>query len=110
MKRRFRCPVETKKELVAEVMAGYRTEAVAKRHGVSPNTLSNWVRQYRDEVGEIMERKQKNEEQLRQDAAKLKELEKKYQEALKLLGEKEVQIKILEDLVKKNHPEWKNWQ
>lgn len=110
MKRRFRCPVETKKEIVAEVVAGYRTEVVARRHGVSPHTLSDWVRQYRDEVGEIMERNRKKEEQLRKDSERLKELEKKYQEALKLLGEKEVQIKILEELVKKNHPEWKRWQ
>jgi transposase-like protein len=110
MIRRFRCPVETKKELVAEVMAGYRTEVVAKRHGLSPKTLRVWVRQYRDEVGEIMARKRKSEEQLIQDAARLKELEEKYQEALKLLGEKEVEINILRELVKKNHPEWKNWQ
>jgi transposase-like protein len=110
MKRRFRCPIETKKEIVAEVVAGYRTEAVARRYGVSPDTVSKWVRQYRDEVGEIMARKRKTEEQLLQDAERLKELERKYQEALKLLGEKDVQIQMLEEIIKKNHPEWKHWQ
>lgn len=30
MKRRFRCPVEAKKEFVVEVLAGYRTEVVAR--------------------------------------------------------------------------------
>lgn len=101
MLRRFRCPIETKKELVAEVLAGYRTEAVAKKYGLSAETLRRWMRQYRDEVGDIMARKRKTEEQLLQDSERLKELEKKYEEALKLLGEKDVQIKILEELVKK---------
>lgn len=110
MLRRFRCPIEKKKELVAEVLAGYRTEAVAKKYGLSAETLRRWMRQYRDEVGDIMARKRKTEEQLLQDSERLKELEKKYEEALKLLGEKDVQIKILEELVKKNHPEWKRWQ
>lgn len=109
MKRRFRCPVETKKELVAEVLSGYRTEFVARRHGVNPSTLGNWVRQYRDEVDDIMERKRKQEEQLLRDAARLKELEQKYQEALKLLGEKDVEISILRELVKKKYPDG-NWQ
>ncbi len=109
MKRRFRCPVETKKEIVAEVVAGYRTEAVARRYGMSPKTLSNWVRQYRDEVGDIMERKRKAEEKLIKDAERLEEIEKKYQEALKLLGEKDIEIQMLRELVKKKHPDMK-WQ
>lgn len=92
MKRRFRCPVEAKKEFVAEVLLGYRTEVVARRHGISPKTLSDWVRQYRDEVGDVMARKREEEEQFRQDAARLQELEKKYEEALKLLGEKDLEI------------------
>ncbi len=104
MKRRFRCPVETKKEIVAEVVAGYRTEAVARRYGMSPKTLSNWVRQYRDEVGDIMECKRKAEEKLIKDAERLEEIEKKYQEALKLLGEKDIEIQMLRELVKKSIP------
>lgn len=104
MKRRFRCPVETKRELVAEVLSGYRTEHVARQHGMSPRTLSNWVRQYQDEVDAIMVKKQEHAEQLKQDAAELKELQKKYKAAMKLLGEKELEINILQDLLKKTNP------
>jgi transposase-like protein len=107
MKRRFRCPVETKKEFVAEVLMGYRTEVVARRHGLSPKTLSDWVRQYRDEVGDIMERKRQEQEQLLEAAAKYQELQKKYEEALKLLGEKDLEINILREMVKKKYPDWK---
>jgi len=104
MKRRFRCPVQAKKEYVAEVLAGYRTEVVARRYGMSPKTLSTWVRQYQDEVDDLMAKKHDEAEKLKQDATKLQEIEKKYSEAVKLLGEKELEISILRDLVKKSIP------
>jgi len=107
MKRRFRCPVETKKELVVEVLAGYRTENVARKYGVSPKTLSNWVRQYQDEVGDLMEKKRNDAEMMKQNAAGYEELQKKYNDAMKLLGEKELENSILRDLVKKKYPQWK---
>lgn len=107
MKRRFRCPVEAKKELVVEVLSGYRTEVVARKHGMSPKTLSNWVRQYQDEVDELMVKKRDDVEKLKQDASKHQELQKKYTEAVKLLGEKELEINILRELVKKKYPDWK---
>ena len=78
MKRRFRCPVQAKMEYVAEVLEGYRTDVVARRHGISPKTLSNWVREYQDEVDEIMAKKRDEAENLKQDAAKLQELQMKY--------------------------------
>ncbi|EFM12490.1 transposase IS3/IS911 family protein [Paenibacillus curdlanolyticus YK9] len=104
MKRRFRCPVMVKKELVAEVLAGYRVEVVARQQGMSPSTLSTWVRQYQDEVGDIVVRKQDEAKQMKQDAANFHELEHKYKEALKLLGEKELENNILKDLLKKTNP------
>ncbi|GGG15678.1 transposase [Paenibacillus albidus] len=107
MKRRFQCPVETKKMLVVEVLSGYRTEVVARKHGLSPKTLGNWVRQYQDEVNDLMVKKEKDAKQLQQDAAQFHELQKKYDEAVKLLGEKEVENRMLRDLVKKKYPDWK---
>lgn len=107
MKRRFRCPIQTKKELVVEVLSGFRTEVVARRHGMSPRTLSGWVREYQDEVGDLMVKKRDEAEQLKQDAARLAELQKKYDRAINQLGEKEVELSILRDLVKKKYPDWK---
>lgn len=107
MKRRFRCPVEAKKEFVVEVLSGYRTEVVARKYGIAPKTLSNWVRQYQDEVDDVMAKKRNEEEQQKQDAAKFQELQKKYDEAVKLLGEKELEVNILRDLVKKKYPDMK---
>ncbi|UUZ82064.1 transposase [Paenibacillus sp. P26] len=107
MKRRFRCPVQAKKDLVVEVLSGYRTEVVARKYGMAPKTLSNWVRQYQDEVGDLMAKKRDEEEKIKEDAAKFKELQEKYDEAMKLLGQKELENSILRDLVKKKYPDWK---
>jgi len=114
LKRRFRCPVTTKRELVAEVLMGYRTEFVARKYGLSPHTLRKWVCAYRDEVGELMVKKKEQAEQLVQDAAELKNLKKKYNDTMKLLGEKELENAILKDLLKKMNPkaweEFQNWK
>lgn len=107
MKRRFRCPIQAKKEFVVEVLSGYRTEVVARRHGMSPKTLSSWVRQYQDEVGDLMVKKSDEEEKLKQDAAKLEELQQRYNQAIGQLGEKELELSILRDLVKKKYPDWR---
>lgn len=108
MKRRFRCSVAAKKEYVAEVLThGYRIDVVARRHGMAPETLRNWVRQYQDEVDDLMAKIRLESEQIEQDAKNYKEIEKKYDEALKLLGEKEVEIQILNELLKKKYPDWK---
>lgn len=111
MKRRFRCPVSTKRELVAEVLMGYRTEFLARKYGMSPETLRRWVREYRDEVGDIMAKKQEQNEQLKKDAEELKDMQKKYNSAMKLLGEKELENAILQNLLKKMNPKaWEEFQ
>ncbi|UUZ82669.1 transposase [Paenibacillus sp. P26] len=61
-------PGSSKKDLVVEVLSGYRTEVVARKHGMAPKTLSNWVRQYQDEVGDLMAKKRDEEEKIKEDA------------------------------------------
>jgi len=104
MKRRFRCPIATKKEIVAEALTGLRTEVVARQYGMSPKTLRAWVRQFEDEVEDIVVKKREEAKQMKQDATELHQVEKKYKEAVKLLGEKELEISILRDLLKKTNP------
>jgi transposase-like protein len=103
MERRFRCSVKIKKQLVEQVVAGYRTEYVARAHGMSPKTLSHWVRQYWDEV-ELNMVKSKQEAELKEVKELSVDMESKYKQAVKLLGEKELEIAILRDLVKKTNP------
>ena len=108
MIRRFRCPESAKKEYVAEVLAGYRIEFVARRYGMHPATLCRWVREYEDKVGDVMARKRLDEATIQEKAMKFEELQQKYEEALKLLGEKDVEIRILAEQVKKKYPNWKS--
>lgn len=98
MKRRFHCTVELKKEYVGLVVSGYRTEHVARQYGMSPSALREWVRQYWDEVQAEMVKKKEQAEQL---AKNTMDLQKKYDQAVKLLGEKDLEIAILKDLLKK---------
>jgi len=101
MKRRFHCTEEMKKEYVGLIVSGYRTEHVAREHGMSPSALRDWVRQYWDEVQAEMVKKKQQAEQLAKDTL---DLQKKYDQAMKLLGEKDLEIAILKDLLKKTTP------
>ena len=101
MKRRFHCTEEMKKEYVGLVVSGYRTEHVARQHGMSPSTLQKWVREYWDEVEAEMVKKKQEAEQAAKETLDLK---KKYDQAMKMLGEKELEIEILKDLLKKTNP------
>lgn len=101
MKRRFHCTEELKKEYVGLVVAGYRTEHVARQHGMSPSTLQKWVRHYWDEVQADMVQKREQAEQL---AKETMDLQSKYDQAVKMLGEKDLEIAILKDLLKKTNP------
>jgi len=101
MKRRFHCTEELKKEYVELVISGYRTEHVARQHGMSPSTLSRWIRQYWDEVqADMVKKKQLAEQNMKES----EDWKKRYDQAMKLLGEKELENAILKDLVKKTTP------
>lgn len=96
-----------KKNAVALVFEGYRTETVARKMNVHPGTVRLWVKQYEDEVDEVMARRRTEEERMREASARLPEVEEKYKKAIKLLGEKELELEILRELVKKKYPDWK---
>lgn len=96
-----------KKEAVSLLLDGYRTESVARKLEVNPVTVRRWLKQYEDEVDLIMAQRRSKEERMQEAAEQLPVLKEKYQKAIKLLGEKELEIEILRELVKKKHPDWK---
>ncbi|MBB6735148.1 transposase [Cohnella zeiphila] len=98
--------VPEKKQLVERVLDGYRIEYVARTEGLHPETLREWVRQFRDEVeSDMAKRKPEQSAQSPENVlAQPNDIEKKYTEAMKLLGEKELEIAILRDLLKKTNP------
>ncbi|MBM6994651.1 helix-turn-helix domain-containing protein [Paenibacillus sp. DXFW5] len=93
---------ELRIQVVEEALDRGNVALTARKHGISPYSLYKWVKQYRDEV-EINMGKKKDIKQLN-DPQTAQEWEQKYEQAAKLLGEKELEIAILRDLVKKKYP------
>jgi len=92
---------EMRKQVVKEALAGIKVAILARKYGVSPKSINTWVRAYRDQIG--------NEEIPDPDAhlkdmQRLHDIEEKYEKAIKVIGEKELEIEILRELVKKQNP------
>jgi transposase-like protein len=101
VKKRNHVYEEVRNKVAQEALSGIRTGVLARKYEVSPKTIRNWVKEYRETFGEdavptLDERVQ--------ESKRLAELEAKYEQALKALGEKELENNILRELVKKSRP------
>lgn len=96
---------EVKKSYVRMALESGNYTFIARKLGVSPSTLSHWIRRYRDEV---------EKEMAEEDVSPLtehstnKDLEDKYNKAMKLLGEKELEVALLREQLKKKFPNYPN--
>lgn len=93
---------ELRIQVVEEALDRGNVALTARKHGISPYSLYKWIKQYRDEV-EVTVGKKKDLNNLSHPQT-AQEWEQKYEQAAKLLGEKELEIAILRDLVKKKYP------
>ncbi|UKS26375.1 helix-turn-helix domain-containing protein [Paenibacillus sp. HWE-109] len=92
---------EQKEKAAQEVLSGMKAAVVARKYGVTPGTVNQWVRDYREQHGEQdYPYPQEQAEELK----RLLEVEKRYDKAVKLLGEKDLEIEILRELLKKPTP------
>lgn len=101
MKQRNNAYKEVRYKVAQEALAGIKQGVLARKYEVSTKTIRNWVKEYQETFGEdavptIDERIE--------ESKRLEELEDKYNRALKALGEKELEIEILRELVKKKNP------
>ncbi|RXS98999.1 helix-turn-helix domain-containing protein, partial [Ammoniphilus sp. CFH 90114] len=90
--------IELKKQIVREALEGGNAAFVARQHGLSPKTVSQWVRDYREEVEEEMAKKDQDQVSVLSEDVDLK---KQLDQALKLIGKLKVENEILQDLLKK---------
>lgn len=90
---------EVKKKYVRMALESGNMAFIARKLGMSKSTLGSWVNMYRDEV----EREMANEGilPLTQSSAP-NDLQAKYEKAMKLLGEKELEVALLREQLKKN--------
>ncbi|MGD6819203.1 transposase, partial [Metabacillus sp. 113a] len=92
-------PIEdVKKKYVRMALESGNTAFLARKLAVAPSTLSGWVRQYRDEVE--LEMKMEGVSPLSENSG-TDEIQKKYDQAVKLLGEKELEVEMLREMIKK---------
>ena len=92
---------ETKLKIVKEAISGVKVGVLARLYDLHPETVRTWVREYRDSIPpEDIPMTDEHLEELK----RLQEVEERYDKAIKVLGEKELEIEILRELLKKKNP------
>jgi len=90
-----------KNQVVQEALSGIKTSILATKYQVSAKTINNWVRDFqKDQDPNISDVELVVDPTL----SRLQELEQKYEQAMKLLGEKQLEVEVLTQLVKKSNP------
>lgn len=92
---------EVKKQYVRMAIESGNAAFIARKVGVASKTLQNWVQRYREEVEEEMAKE--GVAPLSSTSTAL-DLQQKYDQAMKLLGEKELEVAMLREMVKKKYP------
>ncbi|MBN3523828.1 helix-turn-helix domain-containing protein [Paenibacillus apiarius] len=92
---------ETRLKIVREALAGIKVGVLSRMYNIHPETIRGWIREHRDDIGpdEIPT----TDEHL-QELQRLQEVEVNYEKAVKIIGEKELEIEILRELLKKKNP------
>ncbi len=93
-----RYPEEFKLQIIKEVEETGNATLVARRHDLVPGTVTRWVRESKKENGLISNYNYSNN-------INAKSLEEENEQLKKLLGEKDLEIAILKDLLKKTNPQ-----
>jgi len=92
---------ETRMKIVREALAGIKVGVLARIYDVHPESIRQWVRDHRDSIP--LEEIPMTDEHV-QELQRLQVVEERYEKAVKVLGEKELEIEILRELLKKKDP------
>ncbi|WP_102709796.1 helix-turn-helix domain-containing protein [Paenibacillus castaneae] len=92
---------EARLKIVREALAGIKVGVLSRMYSIHPETIRAWIRDYRDTIP--LEEIPMADEHL-QELQRLQEVEQRYEKAVKVLGEKELEIEILRELLKKKAP------
>ncbi|AZB43384.1 transposase [Bacillus sp. FJAT-42376] len=90
---------DVKKKYVRIALETGNYTSTARKAGIDRATLSGWIKEYKDEIEESMELD--GHHPLSSNPTK-DELQIKYEHAMKLLGEKELEVAMLRSLLKKS--------
>ena len=95
---------EFEKQVVKESLEVGNAAIVARKHDLSANMVSRWVREHKNQNNIGFSHVHATTGSYNQSA---KALESENEQLKKLLGEKDLEIAILRDLVKKTTPQFK---
>lgn len=101
MRRSNKLYEEVRLDVVRQALSGIKVGVLARKYDLHPETIRTWIRTYRDQVD--LQELPPADQQL-QELKRLQEIEEKYEKAKKVLGEKELEIEILRELLKKKTP------
>jgi transposase-like protein len=95
---------EFKEMILQEVNETNDTAQVARRHNISPKTIYSWKKQIQHKAWEATAASAKKTVTYTPTAQEFKELETQNGQLKTLLGEKDLEIAILRDVLKKAQP------
>ncbi|ERI10929.1 transposase [Aneurinibacillus aneurinilyticus] len=104
---RKRYSLEFKQQLVQEAKEAGNTTQVARRHGIDVKLLYRWIRNSKHADWQNASPEAKAVTSYTPSPGEFRELETENDKLKKLLGEKDLEIAILRDLVKKVNPAYR---
>lgn len=102
--KRKRYPQNFKEQLVKEAQEAGNALSVAKRHGISEKSLYRWIQESKYKSWKEADGNAKKVATYIPSPQEFRQIEKENNTLKKLLGEKDLEISILRDLVKKTRP------
>src|SRR5690625_88173 len=100
-------PVEFKLRVVREAAEVGNASEVARRYEIHPTMVSRWLRAYRRDGENAFDRTNGSPKQRngggKADSTRIREIENENDRLKQLIGEKELEIAILRDLLKKGN-------
>lgn len=93
---------EFKKQVIKEALETGNSSLVARKYDISPSIVARWVRAVKPDPMKNMTRKAlRSAPDLIEDPREVKKVVEQNTQLKKLIGEKELEIEILRDLLKK---------
>lgn len=99
---------ELKEEILREVKEVGNVSLVSRRHGISKSTIFTWIKESKDKDDiKVKPGRKALVEGDKKLESELTEVTKENDQLKRLLGEKDLEIAILKDLIKKSNPQLK---
>ncbi len=105
--KRKRYTIEFKQQLVQEAQEVGNAALVARRHGIDVENLYRWIRESKHADWQNVAPDAKNVTSYTPTPQEFRHLESENDKLKQLLGEKDLEIAILRDLVKKVNPAYR---